>query len=169
VGRAQSLRWEDVGPQIIMQLVCTVPRRLADNLPAATVFRNLKTGELQYEDGFKIGFTHQGKVLLNNHLTIIIKFHRVKRPEGEVYRIVGFEVDPRTVSSESLQRIKEPKCAFPSDAKVMELHKGSKSSSLLFLPFRPSVSTTPHQDSNCLHYPTFLRAPTETTSSPLYF
>lgn len=79
MGRAQSLRWEDVGPQIIMQLVCTVPRRLADNLPAATVFRNLKTGELQYEDGFKIGFTHQGKVLLNNHLTIIIKFHRVKR------------------------------------------------------------------------------------------
>ena len=48
------------------------------------------------------------------------------RPDGEVYRIVGFEVDPRTVASESLQRLKDGKCAFPSDPKVMELHKNSE-------------------------------------------
>ena len=53
--------------------------RLADNLPAATVFRNLKTGDLQYEDGFKVGFMHHQKAFINNHLTMIIKFHRVKR------------------------------------------------------------------------------------------
>ena len=55
------------------------PRRLADNLPAATVFRNLKTSELQYEDGFKLGFVHKGAVVVNNHLSINIKYHRVTR------------------------------------------------------------------------------------------
>ena len=53
--------------------------RLADNLPAATVFRNLKTNELQYEDGFKLGFVHEKRTVLNNHLTIIIKFHPIIR------------------------------------------------------------------------------------------
>lgn len=61
-------------------MICfCLPVRLADNLPAATVFRNLKTGDLQYEDGFKVGFMHQQKAFVNNHLTMIIKFHRVKR------------------------------------------------------------------------------------------
>ena len=54
-------------------------KRLADNLPAATVFRNLKTEALQYEDGFKVGFVHDGRIILNNHLTIIIKYHPVIR------------------------------------------------------------------------------------------
>lgn len=53
--------------------------RLADNLPAATVFRNLKTNELQYEDGFKLGFVHEKRTVLNNHLTIIIKYHPIIR------------------------------------------------------------------------------------------
>lgn len=59
--------------------------RLADNLPAATVFRNLKTQELQYEDGFKLGFAHGTQFILNNHLTIIIKYHAVKRYAGKVF------------------------------------------------------------------------------------
>ena len=59
--------------------VSVVLSRLADNLPAATVFRNLKTNELQYEDGFKLGFVHGSQAILNNHLTIIIKYHAVKR------------------------------------------------------------------------------------------
>ncbi len=53
--------------------------RLADNLPAATVFRNVKTNELQYEDGYKLGFKHQKRTILNNHLTIVINYHPVIR------------------------------------------------------------------------------------------
>ena len=53
--------------------------RLADNLPAATVFRNLKTNELQYEDGFKLGFVFEQNVFLNNHLNLVIKYHPVQR------------------------------------------------------------------------------------------
>ena len=53
--------------------------RLADNLPAATVFRNLKTNELQYEDGFKLGFSHGSHIVINNHLNIVIKYHAITR------------------------------------------------------------------------------------------
>ncbi len=102
---------------------------LADNLPAATVFRNLKTNELQYEDGFKIGFIHQKRAILNNHLNIVIKYHPITRPDGGAYRIVGFEVDPRSVAKDSVQLDTEDgkdngRCAIPPDAKVMELAKG---------------------------------------------
>lgn len=99
---------------------------LADNLPAATVFRNLKTNELQYEDGFKIGFIHQKMTVLNNHLNIIIKYHPIQRPEGVAYRIVGFDVDPRSVSKDSVQLDTDDRtqCAIPMDAKIMQLAKG---------------------------------------------
>ncbi|CAI8029560.1 Transmembrane 9 superfamily member 7 [Geodia barretti] len=52
---------------------------LADNLPAATVFKNLKSGELQYEDGFKLGFSYTSHVVINNHLKIRIKYHAVPK------------------------------------------------------------------------------------------
>lgn len=59
------------------------------------------------------------------------------RGDEVVYRIVGFEVDPRSVSIESLQlktdkeaapisgKEVEPgaQCIFPKDVKVAELHK----------------------------------------------
>ena len=69
--------------------------RLVDNLPAATVFKNLDTGEYQYEDGFKIGFEMQKDLFLNNHLHFIIEYHPVQTNEQTVYRIVGFQVEPR--------------------------------------------------------------------------
>lgn len=112
---------------------------LADNLPAATVFRNLKSGVLQYEDGFKLGFVHDKRIILNNHLTIIIKYHPVVRADGTYHRIVGFEVDPRSISMESLlltntnkkvaamkdQEVESgAKCTFPKEVEVAELHKG---------------------------------------------
>ena len=53
--------------------------RLVDNLPAATVFKNLKTGELQYEDGFKLGFSYTSHVVINNHLKIRIKYHTIPK------------------------------------------------------------------------------------------
>ena len=38
--------------------------RLIDNLPAATAFKNINTKELQYEDGFKLGFVVEEKVTI---------------------------------------------------------------------------------------------------------
>ena len=68
--------------------------RLLDNLPAATVFTNIDTGEKQYEDGFRVGFVTDDRLLLNNHLHFIVDYHSVPDEEGkgEVHRIVGFEV-----------------------------------------------------------------------------
>ncbi len=62
----------------------------------------------------------------------------IRRADGVSYRIVGFEVDPRSISVESLQLKTEKKaagiigkevqsgakCLFPKDVEVAELHKG---------------------------------------------
>ena len=105
---------------------------LADNLPAATVFRNLKTNELQYEDGFKLGFVFEQNVFLNNHLNLVIKYHPVQRPEGYFYRIVGFEIDPRSIAQDkkSFQEDAENSkdCTIGNDPNVMELKKDTPTS-----------------------------------------
>ncbi len=62
------------------------------------------------------------------------------RAEGMAYRIVGFEVDPRSVSIESLQLKtdkdvtdlkgkdvdSEAKCVFPKEVQVAEIKKKEK-------------------------------------------
>ena len=65
----------------------------------------------------------------------------VSRGGETVYRIVGFEVDPRSISLESLQlksgkklsSVKDTEveggganCLFPKDVEIAELHKGSE-------------------------------------------
>jgi len=76
--------------------VCMSPpvHRLLDNLPAATVFTNVESGEKQYEDGFRVGFVSEEKLYLNNHLHFVVDYHSVpdEEGEGEVHRIVGFQV-----------------------------------------------------------------------------
>ena len=76
-------------------LVCVC--RLLDNLPAATVFTNVDSGETQYEDGFKVGFEVEEQLFLNNHLHFVVGYHSVpgEDGEGEVHRIVGFQVVAR--------------------------------------------------------------------------
>ena len=71
--------------------------RLLDNLPAATVFTNVETGETQYEDGFRVGFIMDEQVHLNNHLHFVVDYHSVpdEDGQGEVHRIVGFRVVAR--------------------------------------------------------------------------
>ena len=76
--------------------VCMSPpvHRLLDNLPVATVFTNVESGEKQYEDGFRVGFVSEEKLYLNNHLHFVVDYHSVpdEEGEGEVHRIVGFQV-----------------------------------------------------------------------------
>ncbi len=54
--------------------------RIMDNLPAASVFKNLKTNEFQYKDGYKLGFINDDThtFILNNHLTLVLKYHELK-------------------------------------------------------------------------------------------
>eukprot|EP00930_Biecheleria_cincta_P075467 TRINITY_DN6263_c0_g2_i1.p1 TRINITY_DN6263_c0_g2~~TRINITY_DN6263_c0_g2_i1.p1 ORF type:complete len:641 (+),score=107.79 TRINITY_DN6263_c0_g2_i1:119-1924(+) len=65
---------------------------IVDNLPAATKYVRPDRGEVTYADGFPVGIERDGKFYLHNHLRINLKCHRSERYEG--YRIVGFEVEP---------------------------------------------------------------------------
>ncbi|XP_064607167.1 transmembrane 9 superfamily member 4-like isoform X2 [Liolophura sinensis] len=79
---------------------------LVDNLPAATKFALMDTGEFQYEHGYKLGFVKEDKVYINNDLQIILKYHKI----DDVYRVVGFEVEARSVDYSNYEILKENEC-----------------------------------------------------------
>lgn len=73
---------------------------LLDNLPVATRFTLGKSASddissVQYEHGYRLGFVKDDTSYINNHLTLIVRYHF---DEHERYRIVGFEVEPRSVA-----------------------------------------------------------------------
>ncbi|KAK6019353.1 endomembrane protein 70 [Ostertagia ostertagi] len=79
---------------------------LVDNLPSATKYEVPKTGEVFYDLGYKIGWVGEdGKVFLNNHLDIVMLYH--EHMPG-LYRVVGFEVKPRSIKSVTFT--KDKKC-----------------------------------------------------------
>jgi transmembrane 9 superfamily protein 2/4 len=78
---------------------------IVDNLPGATSFQTLDKSRKYYASGFKIGeeviSPHGGEseYFLNNHVTIVIRYHRAPGREGIKGKkvIVGFEVFPKSV------------------------------------------------------------------------
>ncbi|KAI9709730.1 MAG: hypothetical protein M1820_003132 [Bogoriella megaspora] len=81
---------------------------IVDNLPGATSFVSSDDGRKYYAAGFKIGYeeidskTGVSKYYINNHATIVIRYHKAPRTEGSNGKkvIVGFEVYARSVSNE---------------------------------------------------------------------
>jgi len=74
---------------------------MVDNLPAATYVRGVGSQEQAhyYTDGFPVGVSQNGQYYVHNHLHLHLLYH--KQPdEFEGYRIVGFEVDPRSTTQE---------------------------------------------------------------------
>ena len=72
---------------------------LIDNdLPAATTFISTIDQKKYYASGFPLGFVDEdtGKVYLNNHLMLVIRFHAL---DDYNFTIVGFEVYPKSVSN----------------------------------------------------------------------
>uniref|UniRef100_A0A914E0N1 Transmembrane 9 superfamily member n=1 Tax=Acrobeloides nanus TaxID=290746 RepID=A0A914E0N1_9BILA len=68
---------------------------LVDNLPCATRYVVPETNEVFFDHGYKLGWTEGDKVFVNNHLEILLKYHE---PQPGVYRVVGFEVQPKSIS-----------------------------------------------------------------------
>ena len=68
---------------------------LVDNLPCATKYIIPETKEVFYDHGYKFGWTDGGRVFVNNHLEIVLMYHQ---PTPGVYRVVGFEVQPKSVA-----------------------------------------------------------------------
>lgn len=72
-----------------------------DELPGATSYRTTDTGVKMYELGFRLGAKSDAgdaAVHLHNHFKLVIMYHRDAR-SYEGYRIVGFEVYPRSLAS----------------------------------------------------------------------
>ncbi|XP_072045479.1 transmembrane 9 superfamily member 4-like isoform X2 [Amphiura filiformis] len=90
---------------------------IADNLPAATkiVLPDKNDEPPQYAHGYKLGFTMDKSVYVNNHLVLNMQYHQPD-PLINSYRIVGFEVLARSV--EKGQLVEEGKeCKMPEEMK----------------------------------------------------
>lgn len=73
---------------------------MVDNLPAATKYAmtdGVHRGPTMYMAGFPLGVHFGGRYLLYNHVTLALKYH-ASPYEFEGYRIVGFEVAPRSMT-----------------------------------------------------------------------
>ncbi|RMX59651.1 hypothetical protein pdam_00010475 [Pocillopora damicornis] len=83
-----------------------------DNLPVATKFV-LETGQVQYDHGFKLGFTREKETYLNNHLMMVLKYHTY---DNATFRVVGFEVHTKSVATDAIAvEANSNKCSFLSD------------------------------------------------------
>lgn len=75
-----------------------------DNLPCATKYEVEGLTEPVYEHGYRLGWVKDGHYYLNNHLDIELKYHQ---PAADLYRVVGFEVVPRSIDYSRLNFNKE--------------------------------------------------------------
>ncbi|XP_048762695.1 transmembrane 9 superfamily member 4-like isoform X1 [Ostrea edulis] len=87
---------------------------IVDNLPCATQFKLMDSNEVQYEHGYKLGFVKDGKVYLNNHLKMQLKYHT---DDNTDFRVVGFEVDAKSVKYGELNTDAEGRCDFKNRQK----------------------------------------------------
>jgi len=72
---------------------------IVDGLPAATRFVRTGAGggDFTYIDGFPVGVEQTGRYFIHNHVKLDLKYH--KQPDVfEGYRIVGFEVEPHSMT-----------------------------------------------------------------------
>ncbi|CAH0725937.1 unnamed protein product, partial [Brenthis ino] len=86
---------------------------LIDNLPVATRITNADTSERTVEQGYRLGFMSKGKAFINNHLKLLLKYHRHSQ---DSYRVVGFEVETYSVDKDELAFI-DGSCHFPAESK----------------------------------------------------
>lgn len=72
---------------------------LLDGLPGATTFVSELKRKRLYRAGFPLGFVKDGTSYLNNHVMLVIRYHKVKKVP-DAYNIVGFEVYPKSINRE---------------------------------------------------------------------
>uniref|UniRef100_A0A1B6ETI8 Transmembrane 9 superfamily member n=1 Tax=Cuerna arida TaxID=1464854 RepID=A0A1B6ETI8_9HEMI len=99
---------------------------LVDNLPCATKTMSPDGNEVQYEHGYRLGTTSNGRVFINNHLKLILLYHTVNE---ETFRVVGFEVEASSIDLSALQ-FEGDSCQFPSEGMVRQQEIGASQDSL---------------------------------------
>lgn len=74
---------------------------LVDSLPAATKKSHSDEDSVVSEtwfEGFPIGYKSGDKYFINNHASFVIKYHEPEGSNGSGYRIVGVDVEPKSVT-----------------------------------------------------------------------
>lgn len=102
---------------------------IADNLPVATKFRMLDTGEVRYEQGIKLGFIANGKVYINNHVNFYLKYNT---QEDSKYMVVGFEAEVRSIDLKGIEVEKNDKCKLVKDKLGVQELKSDEPNEILF-------------------------------------
>ena len=82
---------------------------IVDNLPGATSFVTVDKSRKYYAAGFKVGYEEQSmttsrpRYFLNNHVTLVIRYHRAPGNDGQHGKkvIVGFEVYAKSIEAEN--------------------------------------------------------------------
>merc|ERR1712232_883912 len=81
---------------------------IVDNLPAATRYiRRADGGEFMYMNGFPVGIERNGRYYIHNHVKLDLKYHSSPY-EYEGYRIVGFEVEPHSMTQATRNDVGDP-------------------------------------------------------------
>uniref|UniRef100_A0A183EIA7 Transmembrane 9 superfamily member n=1 Tax=Gongylonema pulchrum TaxID=637853 RepID=A0A183EIA7_9BILA len=93
---------------------------LVDNLPCATRYEVSDTHEVIYENGYRLGWEENGRYFVNNHLDIILRYHQ---PSPNVYRVVGFEVQPQSIDSSRIKFGNSQECTV-GDGGHQEVKRG---------------------------------------------
>uniref|UniRef100_M3Z2F4 Transmembrane 9 superfamily member n=1 Tax=Mustela putorius furo TaxID=9669 RepID=M3Z2F4_MUSPF len=97
---------------------------IADNLPVATrleLYSNRdgddkkKEKDVQFEHGYRLGFTDVNKIYLHNHLSFILYYHRedLEEDQEHTYRVVRFEVIPQSIRLEDIKADEKSSCTLP--------------------------------------------------------
>lgn len=93
---------------------------LIDNLPVATKFQMIDTGEIQYEHGYKLGFVLDGKPYINNHFKFTLHYHT---EDNQNFRVVGFEVETKSIDLKHMVGT-DLKCKFPEQYASQAVNEG---------------------------------------------
>ncbi|KAK7080615.1 Transmembrane 9 superfamily member 4 [Halocaridina rubra] len=99
---------------------------LVDNLPCATKFEMMDTHEQVYERGYKLGYVHENKAYINNHLRLILSYHT---DDDVTFRVVRFEVEAASVDHSELKGTVDH-CQFPEKHSPQELKENGQNSVL---------------------------------------
>jgi len=86
---------------------------IMDNLPCATKFVVPETDSAQYEPGYRLGYTSNGKNYIYNHLKFMLQYH--KDESTGTYRVVGFVIEPKSVDSSGLKIESDNSCEINSN------------------------------------------------------
>lgn len=110
---------------------------LIDNLPCATKFEMLETGQPEYEHGYKLGFTENGQPYINNHIKFSLKYHT---EDESKFRVVGFEVETASIDYSQYQFTKDT-CQFPEKHKKQAINTKDGTKLLLTYEVKWAMST----------------------------